>query len=157
MPVADAVALAAGGSRSIDVLANDADPDAGDSLSLTALSSPARGTARIALEQDGRLMAALFVAPTPVAIMRDHLSSLPGQAAGHVLTGRAPADLPDPGPVLCACFGVGINTLITAIESRGLLSVEAVGAALQAGSNCGSCRPEIAALLAAAQMREAAE
>ena len=116
-----------------------------------------RGTARIALEQDGRLMAALFVAPTPVAIMRDHLSSLPGQAAGHVLTGRAPADLPDPGPVLCACFGVGINTLITAIESRGLLSVEAVGAALQAGSNCGSCRPEIAALLAAAQMREAAE
>ena len=120
-------------------------------------SGAARGTARIALEQDGRLMAALFVAPTPVAIMRDHLSSLPGQAAGHVLTGRAPADLPDPGPVLCACFGVGINTLITAIESRGLLSVEAVGAALQAGSNCGSCRPEIAALLAAAQMREAAE
>ena len=53
VPVADAVALAAGGSRSIDVLANDADPDAGDSLSLTALSSPARGTARIA---EGRIL-----------------------------------------------------------------------------------------------------
>ncbi len=54
---------------------------------------------------------------------------------------------PDPGPVLCSCFNVGVNTILTAIEQQGLCTVEAVGAALQAGTNCGSCRPEIATLL----------
>ena len=116
-----------------------------------------RGTARIAFESDGRLLAALFVAPRPVAVMRDYLARLPGGDPAGALAGRAPADRPDPGPVLCSCFGVGVNTIVTAIESRGLLSVEAVGQALQAGTNCGSCRPEIAALLHSLTPRAAAE
>ena len=74
-----------------------------------------------------------------------------------MLTGRTPADVPDAGPVLCSCFSVGVNTILTAIETQGLATVEAVGTALQAGTNCGSCRPEIAALLARVQHREAAE
>ncbi|WP_424986447.1 molybdopterin-dependent oxidoreductase [Microbulbifer sp. S227A] len=116
-----------------------------------------RGTARIAFEDQGQLLAALFVSPAPVAVMRDYLAGLPGQAAGNVLVGRTPADVPDPGPMLCACFGVGVNTIVDAIETGGLLSVEAVGQALQAGTNCGSCRPEIAELLAGMTHREAAE
>ncbi|NKX44451.1 nitrate reductase [Roseicyclus persicicus] len=123
----------------------------------TSIIDTARGTARIALEEDGRLLAALFVSPAPVAVMRDYLAALPGTGAAGVLTGRPPKDMPDPGPVLCACFGVGINTIVAAIEARGLMSVDAVGAALEAGTNCGSCRPEIAALLARAPHREAAE
>ncbi|WP_128910732.1 nitrate reductase [Tropicibacter alexandrii] len=117
----------------------------------------ARGIARVAVFAGGRLQGALFVAPEPVAVMRDHLATLPGQEAHGVLSGRPPADMPDPGPVLCACFNVGVGTLLRAIEGDGLLSVDAVGAALQAGTNCGSCKPEIAALLRAAQVREAAE
>ncbi|MCV2882737.1 nitrate reductase [Actibacterium sp. XHP0104] len=117
---------------------------------MQVLTDPARGTARLALHMGGRLQAALFVSPQPVAVMRDYLAGLPGSDAPQVLTGRAPADLPDPGPVLCACFDVGINTILTAIEERGLISVEQVGAALRAGTNCGSCRSEIAALLPAA-------
>ncbi len=127
------------------------------SADASSIIDTARGTARIALEKDGRLLAALFVSPGPVAVMRDHLAALPGTGADGVLVGRPPADRPDPGPVLCACFGVGVNTIVTAIETRGLMSVEAVGAALEAGTNCGSCRPEIAALLTRAQQREAAE
>ena len=65
--------------------------------------------------------------------------------------------MPDPGPVLCSCFDVGVNTILTAIEAQGLLSVDAIGAALQAGTNCGSCRPELASLLASTQQKEAAE
>ena len=118
------------------------------------LSDPARGVARLALRTGGRLAAALFVGPAPLGLMRDHLATLP---EADTLSGRAPADRPDPGPVLCACFGVGVNTILAAIETGGLLSVEAVGAALSAGTNCGSCRPEIAALLTGAQAREAAE
>jgi assimilatory nitrate reductase catalytic subunit len=37
------------------------------------------------------------------------------------------------------------------------MSVDAVGQALQAGTNCGSCRSEIAGLIARAQTKEAAE
>ncbi|MHA6346541.1 molybdopterin-dependent oxidoreductase [Roseivivax sp. CAU 1761] len=116
-----------------------------------------RGAARIAFFADGRLLAALFAGPEPLALTRDHLADLPGQAAPHALSGRAPADRPDPGPTLCACFGIGVNTILTAIESDGLVSVETVGRALAAGTNCGSCRPEIAALLARSAPRAAAE
>ena len=124
---------------------------------VTSLEDPARGTARLAFEDNGTLRAALFIAPEPVAVMRDYLAGSPGQAAPGVLTGRPPVGQPDPGPTLCSCFGVGVNTIVAAIETQGLMDVEAVGAALQAGTNCGSCRPEIAAILGAMTRQEAAE
>ncbi|MEM6342206.1 MAG: molybdopterin dinucleotide binding domain-containing protein, partial [Pseudomonadota bacterium] len=117
----------------------------------------ARGDVRLAFMQGDRLLAALFVARRPVAVMRDYLATLPGDGAPDVLTGRTPADRPDPGPTLCACFGVGVNTILTAIETGQLTTVEAVGQSLNAGTNCGSCRPEIAALLTRTMHREAAE
>jgi assimilatory nitrate reductase catalytic subunit len=118
---------------------------------------PARGTARIALFDQGRLLAALFVDREPVAVVRDYLATLPDAAGTEVLTGRPPADVPDPGPVICSCFGIGINTIISAIETQHLMTVEAIGVALEAGTNCGSCRPELAAILASTHQREAAE
>ena len=124
---------------------------------VSSIRDTARGIARLAFSDAQGLVGALFVSRTPVAVMRDYLTTLPGAPAPQVLGGRPPEGQPDPGPVLCACFGVGVNTIVSAIETRGLLSVEAVGQALQAGSNCGSCRPEIAALLRAARPREAAE
>jgi assimilatory nitrate reductase catalytic subunit len=123
----------------------------------TSLLDPARGTARIAFEAEGRTLAALFVSPEPVAVLRDYLATLPGTPAPSPLSGRPAAGVPDPGATLCACFGVGINTITSAIENNALLSVEAIGDALQAGTNCGSCRPELAALLAKARTHEAAE
>jgi assimilatory nitrate reductase catalytic subunit len=50
-----------------------------------------------------------------------------------------------------------VNTIVTAIETQGLATVGAIGEALQAGTNCGSCRPEIAAILARVHQQEAAE
>ena len=118
----------------------------------------ARGLARVALLDRGRVAAALFAAPGPVAVARGHVASLIGGESGAgLLSGRPGADRPDPGATVCACFDVGVNTVLAAIRGRGLASVEAIGAALQAGTNCGSCRPELAALLATAQAREAAE
>ena len=117
----------------------------------------ARGDARLAFHEDGRLIAALFVSRAPVAVMRDYLASQTGVQAPDILTGVTPADRPNPGPVLCACFGIGVNTILHAIESDGLMSVEAIGAALGAGTNCGSCKPELGDLLAKAHVREAAE
>lgn len=116
-----------------------------------------RGSARVVLSEDGTLIGALFVSRQPVAIMRDHLAGLPGSPASDALAGRPAADVPSPGPMLCACFAVGINTIASAIEAQGLETVDDVGAALQAGTNCGSCRPEIAELLQSLRAKEAAE
>ncbi|MEM7519669.1 MAG: molybdopterin-dependent oxidoreductase [Pseudomonadota bacterium] len=124
---------------------------------LTSFVDAARGIARFAFHANGKLLAALFLAPQPVAVMRDYIATRPGEDAAGVLLGRAPRDVPDPGPVLCACFGVGVNTIARAVEERALISVDAVGDALRAGTNCGSCRPEIAALLARIKTPQAAE
>ncbi|AJE46686.1 molybdopterin dinucleotide binding domain-containing protein [Celeribacter indicus] len=128
-----------------------------EDVSLSSIVDNARGIARIALTRDEQLLAALFVAPEPVAVSRDYLATLPTSAVPTVLSGRVPADVPDPGPVLCSCFSVGVNTIVDAIETQHLFSVDAIGAALQAGSNCGSCRPEIAALIQTRRSQEAAE
>lgn len=128
-------------------------PNAG----LSSIEDHARGIARLSFEQDGVVQAAIFVSPEPVAVMRDYLATTPGQDAQGILTGRPPVGQPDPGPTLCSCFGVGVNTIVEAIEAQGLMDVEAVGAALQAGTNCGSCRPEIAAILGGLRQQEAAE
>ncbi|WP_171240126.1 nitrate reductase [Ruegeria sp. HKCCA5491] len=122
---------------------------------VTLLEDPARSLARLAFHENGRLVAALFIAPEPVAVMRDYLATLP--QVPDLLSGRAPADRPDPGPVLCSCFDLGVNTILTAIETKTLMTVEAIGDALQAGTNCGSCRPELASLLASAHQKEAAQ
>lgn len=123
----------------------------------STMTDAARGIARVVLHQDGKIVGALFVAPTPVAVMRDYLATLPGTEAHEALTGRPPADVPNPGPVICSCFGVGVNTILDAVETQGALSVEAIGEVLRAGTNCGSCRPEIAELLQGLTAREAAE
>ncbi|WP_156303003.1 (2Fe-2S)-binding protein, partial [Methylogaea oryzae] len=54
----------------------------------------------------------------------------------------------DGGPTVCACFGVGRDTLKRAIAVQGLDNTDDIGAALKAGTGCGSCLPELRALLA---------
>ena len=114
-----------------------------------------RGTYRLALMEGGRALAALFVAPEPVHLARGHLAAAVGQAGAALLAGRPDAGVTDPGPTVCACLNVGLNTITTAIAAQSLTTVDEIGAALQAGTSCGSCRPELAALLA--QRLEAAE
>jgi assimilatory nitrate reductase catalytic subunit len=118
---------------------------------------PAKGTARIALIEDGRLVGALFAAPTPVEVARNHMAGMIGEAPNGALAGRPSADRPDPGAIVCACFDVGVNTILAAITEQKLVSVEQIGAALNAGTNCGSCRPELAGLLASLKVQQAAE
>ncbi|APX89166.1 nitrate reductase [Brevirhabdus pacifica] len=120
------------------------------------ITDRAAGTTRLAFFEDGRLVAALFTAPDPVALSRDHLVSLLGTQAVAPLSGRPGADMPDPGPIVCACLNVGANTLGAAIAG-GVDSVAGLGTCTSAGTNCGSCRPELAALLNAARRMEAAE
>lgn len=117
-----------------------------------------RGLTRLAFLQGGRLRAALFVGPEPVALSRSHVAAaLQGDCGAEILAGKPGGNRPDEGAVVCACFGVGVNTIAHAISTRGLVTVEAIGAALRAGTNCGSCRPELRALIDARAARIAAE
>ena len=49
----------------------------------------------------------------------------------------------DEGALVCSCFSVRVNTIVDAIQSQRLTSVDEIGDALQAGTNCGSCRAEL--------------
>ena len=70
----------------------------------------------------------------------------------HLLAGGLPSQKPAAeGGIVCSCFGVGKNAIIEAIRENRLGSVEAVGELLKAGTNCGSCIPELKALLRQAQ------
>ncbi|WP_316014607.1 molybdopterin-dependent oxidoreductase [Roseobacter sp. HKCCA0434] len=120
----------------------------GGDLVTQRMSDPATGAERMAFHRDGILVAALFLSPKPLAAMRDYLATLPGTPVQAALSTRRASDQPDPGPILCACLSVGINTIVEAVESGSALTVEAIGNALGAGTSCGSCRAEIADLLA---------
>jgi assimilatory nitrate reductase catalytic subunit len=45
--------------------------------------------------------------------------------------------------IVCACFQVGLETVRQAVASGASRSVEDIGRALGAGTNCGSCLPEL--------------
>jgi len=64
-----------------------------------------------------------------------------------LMAGRTIDGMVDPGRIVCACFSVGINALMAAISSQSLVSVEQIGASLKAGTNCGSCQPELREIL----------
>lgn len=64
-----------------------------------------------------------------------------------LLSGKPPKGAKSIGKVICACFNVGQSTITDAIKSENLKDVAAVGKCLQAGTNCGSCIPELQQLL----------
>ncbi|WP_420584748.1 molybdopterin-dependent oxidoreductase [Ruegeria sp.] len=113
----------------------------------TTAEDPKRGGFRIAFSDGQHLLAALYVSPEPVTLMRDYVATLPDVAPQQVLSGRSSAAAEDCGPIVCSCFGVGLRTIIRAIHDKRLISVDDIGNALQAGTNCGSCRPELADLV----------
>jgi assimilatory nitrate reductase catalytic subunit len=63
-----------------------------------------------------------------------------------LLSGRRAQGHASAGPVVCACFGVGRTAICDAIAS-GARSADDLGAQLKAGTNCGSCIPELKHLI----------
>ena len=105
-----------------------------------------------------RLDACLFVATDQGLPSRTWLGQLFGQESLSrqdrmtLLTASPSSDRPDGGRVVCSCFGVGINTLEQAIREQSLVTVDAIGQVLKAGTNCGSCIPELQALIKGAEL-----
>jgi len=118
------------------------------------LSDVAGGRYRGANVDGERLQACVFVATAKSLPSRTWLATLFGSPKLSdvdrlaILAGRAPKGALEAGPVVCSCFAVGRSTLLRAIRGDKLVSVEQIGKALRAGTNCGSCIPELKGLLA---------
>jgi assimilatory nitrate reductase catalytic subunit len=114
------------------------------------MRDPARGRFRAVRVVDGIAEACLFVDRTADLPQRDWLLGMfatnltPAQS--RVLLAARPADGPPPSPTVCVCHGVNMETIGAAVRS-GCRSVAAVGEATAAGTGCGSCKPEIKAIL----------
>ena len=125
-----------------------------------ALRDPAAGVFRAARLEGGRLQACVFTGPDHALPPRDWLMALFAQDALQpeerraLLAGRR-ADGAAPEPSICVCMGVGAGAIRAAIAA-GARSVDEVGRATAAGTNCGSCRPEIGAILSAMRVTEPA-
>jgi assimilatory nitrate reductase catalytic subunit len=105
---------------------------------------------------DERIQACLFVSTRQDLPARAWLAGMFAKPALaplerlNLLSGRAKEQGADPGPIVCSCFGVGRKTIEIAIRKHGLQEASQVTACVKAGGNCGSCVPEIRALLAQA-------
>ena len=122
----------------------------------------AAGTHRFAaFTPDGQLTGALFICRAPVAASRSWSASRLGETFGDArerfkfLAGRPGASEKDRGAIVCVCFEVGSNEIANVVMKGGCASVEAVGFALKAGTNCGSCRSEIGRIIDACRIKEA--
>ena len=115
---------------------------------ILAYSDRDRSDDRRATFAGGRLLYALYLASEPVAVSR--LWAVGQLAVDHdlrqsryrIIAGRPGDDGQDPGATVCSCFGVGAKDIESAVRA-GCGSVDAIGRALNAGTNCGSCRSEI--------------
>jgi assimilatory nitrate reductase catalytic subunit len=127
--------------------------DAGTAAKWQEFQDTGAGSYRMAQAVDNQLETVFFVSTDNGLPERSWLTGLfnkPQLAPEEItalLTGMPPLGTPDTGAVVCSCFNVGEKTLRAAIREKGLKTHQEVGRCLKAGTNCGSCIPEIKALL----------
>jgi assimilatory nitrate reductase catalytic subunit len=123
----------------------------GDHLEFT---DAAAGSFRAAVLRGGRLEGAAIVSATPKLPSPDwlksqfELASIPPSDRRRLLAARPVEGSADEGPIVCVCFQVG-QRAIEAAAAKGCCTIEAIGKMLGAGTNCGSCVPELRRLIAA--------
>jgi assimilatory nitrate reductase catalytic subunit len=112
-----------------------------------------RGVLRVAVVLDGAVEACLFLAgsaaalPSEAAIIPMLGAPVPDSARPQLLAGRLYDRIAAEGPRVCACFGVSRDAVRHAAVTHRLRTVAEVGIALRAGTNCGSCIPELEEIL----------
>ncbi|CAE7866524.1 nasD [Symbiodinium microadriaticum] len=133
---------------------DDIVPLLGEGGQLLEYVDEARGSYRYARIEEGKVTACLFLGPKRTLPSRHWLlqqfaeAELDDAVRFGLLAGRGAGKMEDPGRTVCACFSVGINQITKAIRNDGLTTTEEIGAALNAGTNCGSCLPELRTILA---------
>lgn len=115
-------------------------------------SDPTVGMYRAARILENQLESVIFISPTINFPERSWLtglfvkSEISKKERVALLTGLPPLGTPDVGMIVCSCFNVGEKTIQAVIKEKSLKTHQEVGQCLKAGTNCGSCIPEIKAL-----------
>jgi assimilatory nitrate reductase catalytic subunit len=120
------------------------------------------GTFRAAHIVNDQIAACIFISPRPDLPSRSWLASLFTKEGLDdidrlgLLTGQSANPAADTGATVCSCFGIGRKTICNAIAKQNLTTHQQIGQHLKAGTNCGSCIPELKAILAEQQYEEGA-
>jgi assimilatory nitrate reductase catalytic subunit len=132
------------------LLPASADATAADRISYHDVGE---GATRTVTFRDGIIAGALYISAKPLGIARSWLAEQLSVTARddalrtQLLAGRSMSPGMDRGPIVCACFNVGQNEIATAARDGGCRTTADIGVTLKAGTNCGSCRSEIARIL----------
>jgi assimilatory nitrate reductase catalytic subunit len=112
-----------------------------------------RGLVRIAAFRSGQLDGCVFVGPARAPPQWDVIRSLfetetvAERDRRVLLSGRSADGIAETGPVICACFGVGLAEIHNAVAKGHAVTVADIGRLLRAGTNCGSCVPELRGII----------
>ena len=104
--------------------------------------------------QNERLQSCVFIGARPELPSRSWLAGLfakeriAPQERATLLSGRPADPSADAGAVICACLASGGNAIDAAIN-EGCRDAASIGKRLKAGTNCGSCVPELRRMIAA--------
>jgi assimilatory nitrate reductase catalytic subunit len=90
-------------------------------------------------EFNGRICLAPANAIVPALTATDAEDGTPFTIAAQALV--------ESEPIVCACFSVGVEAVRCAVQSGAVRTIDDIGKTLQAGSNCGSCLPELKRML----------
>ncbi|MDH5395764.1 MAG: molybdopterin-dependent oxidoreductase, partial [Gammaproteobacteria bacterium] len=124
-----------------------------DAIAWTEYFDTAVNRYRAARIENKRLESCIFIGPDFSLPERDWLLKLFSEDQLNdadrtgILSGKPMSGEKDAGKTVCACFNVGVNTIVDAIKTQHLNTPEQVGKKLRAGTNCGSCQPEIKELI----------
>jgi assimilatory nitrate reductase catalytic subunit len=95
---------------------------------------------------DGHLDGCVCVAPegaSPQWDLSALAASVKDDEKGRIPKSQACDYIGVTEPVVCACFGVGLDAVRRAVIGGGAITVADIGRTLRAGTNCGSCLPEL--------------
>ena len=114
---------------------------------------------RAAIFVDGEFDGCLSIGTGEAALRWDTLKAV--IAAGPPSSGapvriQAAPEPADTAAVVCACFGIGEDAVRDAVCAGRASNVAEIGRLLGAGSNCGSCLPELKRLIARARAKAVA-
>jgi len=130
---------------------------------LVSYSDPRKAMFRYAGILHGQLAACVFFGPAMAefagveqakALLGKEISPLDRIA---LLAGSSGKGAKAPTKVVCSCFSISEESIRAAIQADGLTNPAQIGARLKAGTNCGSCIPELKKLLQPLPALNAAE
>jgi assimilatory nitrate reductase catalytic subunit len=115
---------------------------------LPVFEDRASGMFSAALFREGVFLGAYFAGPAPVEVSRSWIIGQIGTVPAsrqQILAGRPVSAGEDQGPLICICMAVGRSKIQQA--AAGGMAFEKLCQTTGAGTNCGSCRPEIMKIL----------